>query len=66
MEVVLGSQTIVKETTAGRVCIEKIGFRYRLKRFRFAVNKGKLLLLCKTRLEGALRVNAIHDCLDDV
>ena len=29
------------------------------------MNKGKLLLLCKTRLEAVLRVDAIHDCLDD-
>lgn len=28
------------------------------------LNEGKLLLLCKTRLEGDLRVDAIHDCLD--
>jgi len=28
------------------------------------MHKGKLLLLCKTRLEEGLRVDAIHDCLD--
>ena len=28
------------------------------------MQKGKLLLLRKTRLQAALRVNAIHDCLD--
>jgi hypothetical protein len=28
------------------------------------LNEGKLLLLCKTRLEAGLRVDAIHDCLD--
>jgi len=30
------------------------------------MDKGKLLLLRKTRLQGVLRVNAIYDCLDDV
>jgi hypothetical protein len=30
------------------------------------MNKRKLLLLRKTRLDVALRVNAIDDCLDDV
>jgi hypothetical protein len=28
--------------------------------------KRKLFLLCKIRLEAPLRVNATHDCLDDV
>ena len=30
------------------------------------MDKGELLLVRKTRLDGALRVNAIHDCVDDV
>ena len=30
------------------------------------MDKGKLLLLCKTRLEGVLRVNALYDCLDEM
>ena len=30
------------------------------------MDKGKLLLLRKTRLDAALRVNAIYECLDDV
>jgi hypothetical protein len=36
------------------------------KRVRFLMDKGELLLLRKTRLDEALRVNAIHDCVDDV
>jgi len=27
--------------------------------------KRKLLLPCKARMEAVLRVNAIHDCIDD-
>jgi hypothetical protein len=30
------------------------------------MDKGKLLLLCKTRLEAVLRLNATDDGLDDV
>ena len=30
------------------------------------MDKGKLLLLYKAMLEADLRVNAIHDCVDDV
>jgi hypothetical protein len=30
------------------------------------MDKGELLLFRKTRLDEALRVNAIHDCVDDV
>jgi hypothetical protein len=30
------------------------------------MDKGELLLLRKTRLDAALRVDTIDDCLDDV
>jgi hypothetical protein len=47
--------------------LRKNSIRYRLKKgVRFLMDKGKLLLLRKTRLQAVLRVNAIYDCLDDV
>ena len=67
MGVVLGSQTIVKETTTGRVRIGKNRLSLSIKqKVRFAMDKGELLLLRKTRLDAALRVNAIDDCVDDM
>jgi hypothetical protein len=61
------SQTIREEFATGRVCIGKNRLSLSIKqKVRFAMDKGELLLLRKTRLDAALRADTIYDCLDDV
>ena len=51
----------------GGVCIGKNRLLLSIKKgVRFLMDKGKLLLLYKARLEGVLRVNAAYDGLDNV
>ena len=54
-----------KDTVAWLVGEVFWGWESSWKKSSLILNEGKLLLPYKTRLDAALRVNAIHDCIDD-